>query len=197
MLYRCFKFSICYFVSKSCDDWGVTTCAGLTSWKHMVKILQISSKSLIITWFEVLIKTEIDLSGDLCRWAALSMESTAHPVSWEDARKGALNIVCLTKLVRLLQLAAVHWTRNKSNRIQSKTYGKERYKINIYCWNVRALFDLPSPKRPERRTAPVSIELDRLDIDIAALSETRLTEEDQIIEKGSGYSIFWVGKTKN
>ena len=31
-------------------------------------------------------------------------------------------------------------------------------------------------------------------IDIAALSETYLSEEDQLIEKGSGWSIFCVGK---
>ena len=39
-------------------------------------------------------------------------------------------------------------------------------------------------------------ELGRLNIDIAALSETRLSEEDQLTEKGSGYSIFWIGKPK-
>ena len=43
----------------------------------------------------------------------------------------------------------------------------------------------------------MSIELDRLNIDIAALSETCLAEEDQLIEIGSGYSIFWVTKTKS
>ena len=43
----------------------------------------------------------------------------------------------------------------------------------------------------------MSRELGRLNIDIAALSETRLAEEDQLIEKGPGYSIFRVGKTKS
>ena len=33
-------------------------------------------------------------------------------------------------------------------------------------------------------------------MDIAALSETRLSEEDQMSEEGSGYSLFWVGKPK-
>ena len=157
-------------------------CAGLTSWKHIAIILHIGGKSLIITSFEVFIKKEVDLGGDLCGWAALFRVSTAHPVNWEDAKKGASNIVCLTKLVRLLRLTAVHWSRNKPNRIQSKTYAKERYKINICCWNVRTLLDLPSSKRPERRTALVSRELGRLNIDIAALSDTRLAE-DQLIEK--------------
>lgn len=64
-------------------------------------------------------------------------------------------------------------------------YAKERYKANICCWDVRTLLDVAS-KRPEWRTALVSIELGRLNIDIAALSETHLSEEDQLIEKGSG-----------
>ena len=71
-----------------------------------------------------------------------------------------------------------------------------RYKINFACWNVRTLLDADKSKRPERRTALVTRELKRLNIDIAALSETRLAEEDQLKEEGSGYSLFWVGKRK-
>ena len=123
-------------------------------------------------------------------------ESTAHPDTWEDARKGVLKIVCQTKLIRLRQLTAVHSSRNKQRKNQSKTYAKERYKINMCCWNVRTLLDLAPSNRSERRTALVTRELGRLNIDIAALSETRLSEEDQLTEKGSGYSIFWVGKPK-
>ena len=73
----------------------------------------------------------------------------------------------------------------------------QRYKIHICCWNVRILLDLATSKCSERRTALVSRELGRLKIGIAALSETRLSEEDQLSEKGSGYSIFWVRKPKN
>ena len=161
------------------------TCAGLTSWKNIVINLYIGGKYFIIMSFELLIRREIDLSGDLCRWASLFTENNAHPFNWEDARKGSLNSICLTKLVRLLRLTAVHSSRNKPNRIQSKMYAKERYKANICCWDVRTLLDVAS-KRPEWRTALVSIELGRLNIDIAALSETHLSEEDQLIEKGSG-----------
>ena len=75
-------------------------------------------------------------------------------------------------------------------------YAKERYKINICCWNIRIL-DLATSKRPEQRTALVSEELGRRNIHIADLSETRLSEEDQLVAKGSGYSIFWIGKPKN
>ena len=142
-----------YCFSKSWGKRGVATCAGLTSWRNKIIILCIS---LIITSFEVLIKTEIDLSGDLCGWASLFRESNAHLVNSEDARKGAWNSICLTKLVRLLRLTAVHSSRNKPNRIQSKTYAKERYKINICCWNIRNLLGLASSKRREWRTASVN-----------------------------------------
>ena len=51
-------------------------------------------------------------------------------------------------------------------------------KINICCCNVRTLLDLASSKHTEQRAALVSRELGRLNIDIAALSETHLSEED-------------------
>lgn len=50
--------------------------------------------------------------------------------------------------------------------------------------------------RPERRTALVSKELARFNVDIAALSETRLANEGKI-EECSGYTIFWSGKSEN
>ena len=56
--------------------------------------------------------------------------------------------------------------------------------------------DQPSSKRPERRTALVTKELQRLNIDIAALSETRFSDEDQLVEIGTGYTLFWFGKPK-
>ena len=44
--------------------------------------------------------------------------------------------------------------------------------------------------RSERRTDIVARQLARCDIDIAALSETRLPEEGQLREYGGGYTIF-------
>ena len=52
----------------------------------------------------------------------------------------------------------------------------------------------PTSNRPERRT--ISRELKRFDIDIAALSETRLADEGPIKELGGGYTFFWKGKPK-
>jgi len=47
--------------------------------------------------------------------------------------------------------------------------------------------------RPPRRTALVAAELNRYNIDIAALSETRLADEGSLSEVGEGYTFFWKG----
>lgn len=53
---------------------------------------------------------------------------------------------------------------------------------------------MANTSRPERRTALVCKELARFNVDVAALSETRLPEEGNIREAGTGYTIFWKGK---
>ena len=40
------------------------------------------------------------------------------------------------------------------------------------------------------RTAPIACELARYNIDIAALSETRLPNEGSLVEMGTGYIFF-------
>ena len=78
--------------------------------------------------------------------------------------------------------------------------GSRNVKMNLKLgtWNIRTLQD-PSTNdgnRPPRRTAIVANELRRYDIDIAALSETRLPDEDSITEVGEGYTFFWKGLPK-
>nr|VZI34599.1 unnamed protein product [Spirometra erinaceieuropaei] len=53
--------------------------------------------------------------------------------------------------------------------------------------------DNPRSNRPERRTALVARELARYKVDIAALSETRFSEQGQLEEVGAGYTFFWSG----
>ena len=65
------------------------------------------------------------------------------------------------------------------------------------AWNVRTLMDNTGSERPERRTALVGRELARYNIDIAALSETRLANSGQIVENGAGYTFFWSGRGEN
>ncbi|XP_041934160.1 uncharacterized protein LOC121696990 [Alosa sapidissima] len=71
---------------------------------------------------------------------------------------------------------------------------KKNIHLNIATWNVRTLLDMPiASNRPCRRTALVALELARYNIDIAALSETRLHGEDSLTEVGAGYTFFWKG----
>lgn len=58
---------------------------------------------------------------------------------------------------------------------------------------MRTLLDLADNERPHRRTAIIAHELKRYGIDIAALSETRLSEEGSLTEVGEGYTFFWKG----
>ena len=80
-------------------------------------------------------------------------------------------------------------SRNKST--ERRTLSKP---FTLGAWNIRTLQDKTDTIRPERRTALVCKELARFNIDVAALSETRLPEEGNIKEAGSGYTIFWKGK---
>ncbi|VDM03370.1 unnamed protein product [Schistocephalus solidus] len=54
--------------------------------------------------------------------------------------------------------------------------------LPIAACNVRFLLDNPKSNRPERRTALVARELARYKVDIAALSETRFSEQGQLEE---------------
>ncbi|BHF73788.1 hypothetical protein SprV_0401687100 [Sparganum proliferum] len=68
--------------------------------------------------------------------------------------------------------------------------------LTLAAWNVRSLLDNPRSSRPERRTALVAQELARYKVDIAALSETRFSEQGQLEEVGAGYTFFWSGRPR-
>ena len=61
----------------------------------------------------------------------------------------------------------------------------------VASWNVCTLQD--TGLGAQRRTALVACELARYNIDIAALSETRLPDEGSLVEMGTGYTFFWGG----
>ena len=67
-------------------------------------------------------------------------------------------------------------------------------KVFFAEWNVRTLMDKVTSSRPERQTALIAKELSRYRVDIAALSETRLTCYDSLVD--CGYTFFWSGKTE-
>ena len=55
------------------------------------------------------------------------------------------------------------------------------------------MLDRQNADRPERRSAIISLELSKYNIDIAALSEVRFSRTGHIREE-TGYSICWSGK---
>ncbi|VDM03774.1 unnamed protein product [Schistocephalus solidus] len=66
--------------------------------------------------------------------------------------------------------------------------------LTLVAWNSSSLLDNPRSNRPERRTALVTRDLARYKVDIAALSETRFSEQGQLEEVGAGYNFFWSGR---
>nr|VZI47256.1 unnamed protein product [Spirometra erinaceieuropaei] len=68
--------------------------------------------------------------------------------------------------------------------------------LTLAAWNVRALLDNPRSIHPERRTALMARELARYKVDMAALSETRFSEQGQLEEVGAGYIFFWSGRLR-
>ncbi|CAG4991345.1 unnamed protein product [Parnassius apollo] len=59
--------------------------------------------------------------------------------------------------------------------------------------NVRTLLDREENACPERETAIVTRKLSRYNIDVAALSETHLPDEGELVEHGGRYTFFWKG----
>eukprot|EP00914_Ancora_sagittata_P010289 GHVO01019881.1.p1 GENE.GHVO01019881.1~~GHVO01019881.1.p1 ORF type:complete len:196 (+),score=11.23 GHVO01019881.1:905-1492(+) len=56
--------------------------------------------------------------------------------------------------------------------------------------------DNPNAERPERRSALIARELARYNVDIAALSETRLADQGSLTEQGAGYTFYWQGRAQ-
>ena len=60
--------------------------------------------------------------------------------------------------------------------------------MRLAVWNVQTLLD--KDDRLERRTAIIAREMERYNIDITALSETRLSGSTQFEEVGAGYTFL-------
>jgi hypothetical protein len=67
--------------------------------------------------------------------------------------------------------------------------------LTVAEWNIRTLLDREGASRPERRTALVAMELAKYNIDIAALSETRLSSSGSVTD--IDYTFFWSGRPEN
>ena len=72
--------------------------------------------------------------------------------------------------------------------------GRRRQLLTIAQWNVRTLLDREAADRRQRHTALVATELDKYNIDIAALCEIRFLESGSLNDLE--YSFFWSGKSE-
>ena len=59
------------------------------------------------------------------------------------------------------------------------------------------MLDNDNGKRPQRRSALIALELGKLAIDIAAVSEVRFPNNGSLVEHEAGYTLFWSGEEKN
>ncbi|XP_048486436.1 craniofacial development protein 2-like [Plutella xylostella] len=65
--------------------------------------------------------------------------------------------------------------------------------MTFAAWNVRTLIDRDTNICPERKTAIVARELRRYNVDVAAISETHLADEGELVEHGGEYTFYWKG----
>ncbi|BHF60917.1 hypothetical protein SprV_0100388700 [Sparganum proliferum] len=66
----------------------------------------------------------------------------------------------------------------------------------LHLQHHRWLQDNPRSNRPERRRALVVLEPTSYKVDIAALSETRFSEQGQPKEVGASYTFFWSNRPR-
>nr|VZH99574.1 unnamed protein product [Spirometra erinaceieuropaei] len=139
----------------------------------------------------------------------------------EVPRKGGLNIAGYHAVPRLARAADV-LSLSKQSKSKQQQYQQQQQPYSFSSSYLFFLFlclyfsfvtfffiSIPSPhslspdwqdnprsNRPERRTALVARELARYKVDIAALSETRFSEQGQLEDVGAGYTFFWSGRPR-
>ena len=89
--------------------------------------------------------------------------------------------------------AATGLSHMRSNKYKRNSSIKQRPLV-VTSRNVRTLQDTEVGAR--RCTTLIACKLARYNIDIAALSETRLPDEDSLVEMGTGDTFFWNGLPK-
>lgn len=80
---------------------------------------------------------------------------------------------------------------------KNKLKGSSR--MNIATWNVRTLLDSSRKESVSipRKTAIVAREMEKLNVDIAALQETHIKGFGKLDEKKVGYTYYWSGCDEN
>ncbi|BHF83380.1 hypothetical protein SprV_0902652200 [Sparganum proliferum] len=137
-------------------------------------------------------------------WALLSDHTPGNRLD----RRVRVSVRAPTHTVRLSPLAGWIFASTSSRRgsawpSQEATSFRRRNRqtdrvspLTLAAWDVRSLLDNPRSNRLERRTALVARELARYKVDIAALSETRFSEQGQLEEVDAGYIFVWSGRPR-
>ena len=108
--------------------------------------------------------------------------STAHPHMRAGAIKGALKKAHPETKTGWPAVAGGFTPKSGKNQQKKMIFG---------AWNVRTLLDRDAYSRPERRTAHITREFCKYQIDIAAPRETKLAaQEDSNEEPKGGYTFF-------
>ncbi|KAK4315540.1 hypothetical protein Pmani_013231 [Petrolisthes manimaculis] len=152
--------------------------AGLRNWKPLVESLHAGG-------LDVMVGRVVQLS-----------ETTSR--SYEGVRAAIFRVLLLAPVGEAPIKGGVNKTRSNLNLIGLPRpigllfSGRNNRKIlNTATWNVLTLLDREENGLMVRRSAAVAHELERCDIDVAALQETRLEGNGNIKEKS--HTIFWAG----
>lgn len=113
----------------------------------------------------------------------LSLGKHCSPVPHE---KHLEKLTLFNKLTSNLQLVVGY-----NSRIRIKWYSSEMYRMMVGSWNTRILLEHKDSNNSECWAGTMVKELAQYDIDIAALSESRLSGEDQVKE-----SFIWKDYSK-
>ncbi|BHF84426.1 hypothetical protein SprV_0902757700 [Sparganum proliferum] len=65
--------------------------------------------------------------------------------------------------------------------------------LTLAAWDVHSILDNLRSNRSDRRAELIALELACYKVDIAALSETRFSEQGQLEEVGASYTLLWSG----
>nr|VZI43366.1 unnamed protein product [Spirometra erinaceieuropaei] len=125
--------------------------------------------------------------------APTPLNSHAHIVHAPSPHASAWSVTCESIAQRLANQCLEHQptpTALASTAHTALAPSRIAWVYSATCASTTTC-DNPRSNRPERRTALVARELARYKVDIAALSETRFSEQGQLEDVGAGYTFFW------
>ena len=149
------------------------------NWKLLVWILHVGGQCVMAAFPRT--GGYLGIRSYIGVWAGLFRNPAAHPTrgrpykSWAKHRKPP-DQPSWKNRIQPVTCPCGRITHNQTHVRQTRLR-HPGVPMTFGAWNVRTLLDLSiiNPDRPERRTALVTKELARFNIDIAALSETRFS----------------------